>query len=145
MLLKICYTNIMPSLFPELFTYGFLATGVLRITLGLIFIWLAYKMFFRERTECVAFFEELKLRPAKFFFAITAGLGFIAVVGLLIGFYMQITALIIGILMTIATFIKWYSPSVLHRNTIEFYILLTVLSFSLVFLGPGAFAFDLPL
>ncbi len=135
----------MPSLFPELFTYGFLATGVLRMTLGLIFIWFAYEKFFRERTERIAFFEKLGMKPAIVFFALVTGVEFIAGIGLLVGYYTQIAALITGSLMTFATFIKLYRANVLHRNTIEFYILLATLSFALIFLGPGAFAFDLPL
>ncbi len=135
----------MPSLFPELLSYGFLATGVLRITLGLIFIWFAYEKFFHQRTERIAFFKKLGMKPAIVFFALVTGIEFIAGVGLVVGFYTQAAALITGGLMTLATFIKWYRPVSLHRNTIEFYILLAVLSFALLFLGPGAFAFDLPL
>ncbi len=135
----------MPSLFPELFTYGFLATGILRITLGLIFVWFAYEKFFHKRAESLAFFEKLRMKPAIVFFVIVTGIEFIAGVGLVIGFYTQVAALITGVLMTLATFIKLYRPDALHRNTLEFYITLAVLSFALIFLGPGAFAFDLPL
>ncbi len=133
----------MVSIFPELFTYGFLATGVLRMALGLIFIYLAYEMFFRQRRESIAFFEKLKLRPAKVFFAIVVGLEFIAGVGLLIGFYMQVAALITGGLMTIAALINWRHQSTLPGYTLAFYIILAVTSLALVFMGPGAFAFDL--
>ncbi len=133
----------MVSIFPDLLNYGFLATGVLRMTLGIIFIYFAYEMFFHQRAECVAFFEKIKLRPAKVFFAIVAGVSFVAGVGLLLGFYMQIAALVTGGIMTIAVFTKWYNPSTLPRNTIDFYIILAVLSFALVFIGPGVFAFDL--
>ncbi len=135
----------MPSLFPELLTYGFLATGVLRITLGLIFIWFAYENFFRKRAEHTLFFERLGLKPAIVFFALVTGVALVAGIGLLIGYYTQIAAPIAGSLMTLATFIKWYRPNALPRNTIEFYIILAVTSFALIFLGPGAFAFDLPL
>ncbi len=135
----------MPSLFPELFTYGFLATGVLRATLGLIFIWFAYENFFRYRTERTLFFENLGLKPAIVFFTFITGIALIAGIGLLIGYYTQIAAIITGSLMTIAIFIKWYHPNALPENTTPFYILLAILSFALIFLGPGAFAFDLPL
>ena len=135
----------MPSLFPDLFTYGFLATGVLRMTLGLIFIWFAYEKFFHQRTERIAFFEKLGIKPAIVFFALVTGVEFLAGIGLVLGYYTQVASLITGALMTLATFIKWYRPSALPRNTIEFYILLAILSFALIFLGPGAIAFDLPL
>lgn len=135
----------MPSLFPDLFTYGFLATGIIRITLGLIFIWFAYTKYFRERRERIEFFEKLKLRPAKVFFGFVAGIELLAGIGLTVGYYTQAAALVTGILMVLATLIKNHKPSALPHNTIEFYILLAVVSFSLLFLGPGAFAFDLPL
>ena len=135
----------MPSLFPDLFTYGFLATGVLRMTLGLIFIWFAYEKFFYQRTERIAFFEKLGIKPAIVFFALVTSVELLAGIGLVLGYYTKVAALITGTLMTLATFIKWYRPSALHRNTIEFYILLAILSFALIFLGPGAIAFDLPL
>ncbi len=135
----------MPSLFPELFTYAFLVTGVLRMTLGLIFIWLAYKKFFRERAEGIVFFENLRMRPAIVFVAIVSGVEAIAGVALVAGFYTQVAVLVTGGFMTLATLIKFYRPSALPRNTAEFYILLAVVSFTILFLGPGAFAFDLPL
>ena len=133
------------SLFPNLFAYGFFATGILRITLGLIFVWFAYEKFFYQRTERILFFEKLKMRPAKVFFGLVTGVEFLAGVGLVLGFYMQVATLITGTLMTLATLIKWRRPSALHRNTVEFYIILAVLSFALLALGPGALAFDLPL
>ncbi len=133
----------MVSIFPDLLTYDFLATGVLRMTLGIIFIYFAYEMFFHQQTGRIVFFEKLRTFYANAFITITAGLVFIAGAGLLVGFYMQIAALIAGGLMTIAVFIKLYSPSALTKNTVTFYIILAVVSFALVFMGPGAFAFDL--
>ncbi len=133
----------MVTIFPELFTYGFLAAGVLRMTIGIIFIYFAYEMFFRERREPIALLGKLKPLYMKVLFATTAVLVFITGAGLLVGFYMQIAALVAGTLMTVAVFTKWYNPSALPRNTIEFYIILAVTSFALVFMGPGAFAFDL--
>lgn len=141
---KLCYTLLMVSIFPDILNYGFLATGILRATLGIIFIYFAYEKFFLERRERIAFFEKLKLRPAKVFFGLVTGLEFIAGLGLLLGFYMQVAALITGGLMTLATFIKWHKPSALPKNTVEFYIILAVTSFALIAMGPGAFAFDLP-
>ena len=64
---------------------------------------------------------------------------------LVVGLYTQGAVLVTGALMLVATFIKWRKPSALPRNTIEFYIILAVASFALLFLGPGAFAIDLPL
>lgn len=135
----------MLSLFPDLFNYSFLAIGLLRITLGLIFIYFAYVKIFPERKERIAFFEKLGLRPALFYFAIVNGVELVAGISLVIGLYTQGAALVTGTLMVLASFIKWRRPHALPHNTIEFYLLLSAVSFSLIFLGPGAFAFDLPL
>lgn len=135
----------MLSVFPQLFDYSFLAITVLRITLGVIFIFFAYGKLFRERSMRIAFFDKLSLRPAIVFFSIVTGLELIAGIFLTIGLFTQIMAMITGTLMVLATLIKWRRPDVLPYNTAEFYILLALVSYSLVFLGPGSFAFDLPL
>ena len=135
----------MVSIFPNLLNYSFFATGILRIILGLIFIYFAYEKFFLERKERTLFFEKLKMRPAKVFFGIVTGLELLGGVGLLVGFWMQVATLITGALMTLATFIKWHRPHALPKNTLEFYLILAVVSFALLALGPGAFAFDLPI
>jgi len=133
------------SLFPDLLNYGFLATGILRITLGLIFVYFAYSKIFHERLERIAFFEKLGLRPALLYFALVNGAELVAGICLTIGLYTQGAALVTGALMVLASLIKWRHPHALPYNTIEFYILLAVVSFTLIFLGPGAFAIDLPL
>jgi len=135
----------MLSVFPQLFDYSFLAITILRVTLGIIFIFFAYGELFRERTMRIAFFDKLSLRPAILFFAIVTGLELLAGIFLTIGLFTQIMALIVGALMVFATLIKWRRPDVLPYNTLEFYVLLAIVSFSLIFLGPGSFAFDLPL
>lgn len=135
----------MLSLFPSLFDYNILAIFALRITLGGIFVWFAYTKIFRERTERIAFFEKIGLTPAILFFTAVTGIELVAGVLLTVGLFTQGAALATGILMTIATFIKWRTPNALPYNTIEFYILLAIVSFSLLFFGPGIFAFDLPL
>lgn len=135
----------MPSLFPELFDYSFLAIGILRITLGLIFIWFAYSKTFSEHTDYLAFFEKLRMRPAKVFLNIAIGAELLVGASLVAGYYSQAAELVGGALMALTTLIKWHRPNVLPQNTAAFYLLLTMVSLTLLFVGPGAFAFDLPL
>ena len=133
------------SLFPHLLDYQMLGIFMLRVTLGLIFIYFVYAKILYERRERIEFFEKLKMRPAKVFFWVVTLTELIAGVGLTIGLYTQAAAIATGGLMVLASFIKHHRPSALPHNTIEFYILLAAASFALLFLGPGAFAFDLPL
>lgn len=135
----------MPSLFPDLFNYSFLATGVLRATLGLIFVWSAYKKFSSERGAYLEFFEKLKMRPTKIFLNIAIAVELLSGIGITAGYYTQVALFVTGTAMTFAALIKWHRPNTLPKNTIEFYIILAVLSFTLLAIGPGAFAFDLPL
>ena len=131
------------SLFPSFLDYGFLATGILRMTLGIIFIWFAYVKFFPERMVRIAFFEKLGLKPALLFFILTNSLELVAGVLLVVGLFTQAAALVAGILMTLAALIKWRRPGAKLDNPLEFYILFAVVSFALIASGPGAFAFDL--
>lgn len=133
------------SLFPSLLDFQMLGVFALRVTLGLIFVYFWYEKVTHQRAERIQFFEKLSLRPAKVYFGIVSSMEGIAGALLVVGLYTQGVALVTGILMLLATIIKWRKPSALPRNTIDFYIILSVVSFSLLFLGPGAFAIDLPL
>ncbi|MHB1118357.1 MAG: DoxX family protein [Minisyncoccota bacterium] len=133
------------SLFPSLFDYSFLAIGILRITLGLIVIGFAYTNTFKGRADTLAFFEKLRIRPANIFLKIAVGIELLMGILLTLGYYTQAAALVAGVLMSLVALIKWHRPNLLPHNTAAFYLLLAVVSFTLLFIGPGAFAFDLPL
>ena len=133
------------SLFPSLLDFQMLGIFALRVALGLIFVYFWYEKVARERAERINFYEKLGLRPSKVYFWIVSSIEGIAGTLLVVGLYTQGAVLVTGTLMIVATLIKWRKPSALPRNTIDFYIILAVASFSLLFLGPGAFAIDLPL
>lgn len=133
------------SLFPELLDLQMLGIFAIRVTLGLIFIYFWYEKTTKHRAEKIEFFEKLKLRPAKLYSTIiTFTFGVMGAL-LVVGLYTQGVAMVAGVFMLLATLIKWRNPSLLPNNTITFYIILSVTSFSLLFLGAGAFAIDLPL
>ncbi len=133
------------SLFPHLFDYQMLGIFALRVTLGLIFIYFWYEKVTRGRIEEINFFEKLGLRPAKVYFLIMSSATGLTGVFLIIGLYTQGAAIVAGLFMLKAIIVKCYLPSALPKNTTSFYVLLAVVSFALLFLGPGAFAVDLPL
>ncbi|HBB43977.1 MAG: DoxX family protein [Parcubacteria group bacterium GW2011_GWA1_44_13] len=133
------------SLFPSLLDFQMLGVFALRVTLGLIFVYFWYEKVTHQRAERINFYEKLGLRPSKVYFWTVSSVDGIAGALLVVGLYTQGAVLVTGALMLVATFIKWRKPSALPRNTIEFYIILAVASFALLFLGPGAFAIDLPL
>lgn len=133
------------SLFPNLLDFQMLGIFMLRVTLGLIFVYFWYEKIFHQRSEYLHFFDKIGLRPAKVFFLVVTSVEGIAGAFLVIGLWTQGAAIVTGTLMLIASFIKHHKPSVLPKNTTEFYVLLAVVSFALLLLGPGSFAIDLPL
>lgn len=133
------------SLFPALFTYQLLGIFMIRVALGLTFLRLAYVGIKYNHAEQLESLNTLGLRPAKLF----AGLVFLVkVVGgifLVLGLYTQGAVIATGSLMLIASAIKFFKPDALPRHKLDFCLLLAAISFSLLFLGAGAFAIDLPL
>jgi len=63
---------------------------------------------------------------------------------LILGFYTQISALILAIITFAETYIEYKESAILKRNLI-FYIILFAILLSLLLSGAGAFAIDLPL
>lgn len=133
------------SLFPHLLDYQMLGTFMIRATLGLIFLYFWYEKTFLFKKDQIHFYDKLGLRPANVFATLVACTEGIIGALLTIGLYTQGAAIAAGLLMVLATLIKWHRPSALPKNTTDFYFLLAVVSFALLFLGPGAWAVDLPL
>lgn len=132
------------SVFPDLLTYGLIAPFILRVSLGLILIYFSYLKFFSERQDKATFFDSVGMRPGSIFSSAIGATELAGGVMLVVGFYTQIAGLVASLIMLAAIFIKWRHPASL-RNDIEFYMLLFIVSLSLVFTGAGFFAFDLPL
>lgn len=119
----------MLSFFPLLFTYQEFAPFLLRITLGAVLVFWSYK--------------RLKSRNSPF----SSGLGIIeGIIGILlvIGFLVQIASLISAIIFLIKLIKKIQTKS-LFTDGVNYYFILLVISLALLVLGPGRFAFDLPL
>jgi uncharacterized membrane protein YphA (DoxX/SURF4 family) len=120
----------MPSIFPELFNYPLIAIFVLRLTLGALMAGYGLFKIFKnpERKWKIAGVVEL---ISGFF--------------LIIGFLVQLASIIIFLLMLGALFLKIMRSEGFVEKPYGFYVALLVVSLSLLFLGPGIFALDLPL
>lgn len=130
--------------FPDLLTYSLLAPLVLRLVLGLIFIDLGALKLRGEKGHWIASFDALYLRPADFFVVIYGLLQIVGGALLIVGLWTQVAALMFVIFTGIELYIEWTAREILKRD-ITFYLLLFVISLSLLFTGAGAFAFDIPL
>lgn len=135
----------MPSLFPDLFTYSFIAIFALRALVGLIFLSFAYQTYKYERAQYKTFFHRFSKKGASWFLWFAFAVELIIGTSLFVGYYTQLSALIGGILLFVAFFIKKKLPALLPYSTPSFYFMFCILTFSFLFLGPGAFAFDYPL
>src|SRR3989339_1064892 len=116
----------MPSLFPELFNFSFVAPFVLRIALGIPLIIGGFrKIIAKEKT------------PQR----ILGGIVFLSGIFLVIGLFTQAAAIAVSLIIIVnSIMVRGQHP----RSWTERLIKLAI-AVSLILTGPGIFAFDLPL
>lgn len=134
----------MLSPWPQLFDYVLLVPTVLRVVLGVMYIRFGYFKLTRGREVKRTFFNRAGFPAARWW---VWGIGILELVGglfLIVGFLTQITALVLSIILLGAAFIKTRKPDLLPNST-DYYILIFVTTASLLLLGPGFLAVDLPL
>lgn len=130
--------------FPELLNYALLAPFLLRAVVGLIFLDLGILKFKGEKARWISSFETLGVHPADLLVGLYGALQVVGGIMLLVGVYTQIAALFFVLSTGIELYIEWQAREVLKRD-ITFYLLLFVISLSLLLTGAGAYAIDLPL
>ena len=111
----------MLSIFPQFLDFQFYAPTILRFALGAIFLIHGYPKLFEARLQFVGILE------------------FVAGVLLVIGLFTQIAALVLAAELFII--IVWFK----RGQNWEFDFVLLVMALAILVLGPGAWAFDLPL
>ncbi|MFA6295456.1 MAG: hypothetical protein WC666_03460 [Candidatus Paceibacterota bacterium] len=122
----------MLSLFPSLFTYEQFGPFIIRIALGLTFLYFGYRRI-KEQTQP---------RNAR-----VIAYGIVeTIVGILtiIGLYTQLATLIIVLILLIKLVYKIKNREFL-TNGINYYLLLLAMALSLLVTGAGFIAFDMPL
>lgn len=136
----------MPSIFPQLFNYSELSPFILRIAVGVIFIAHGYPKLFKNFSGTAQFFESVGLKPSKYLAIIVGVSEFFGGIALILGFFTQIAALLIAFVMLVAMI---YVKKIKFKKGLvdgyEFDLILFAAALALLFLGPGAFAIDLPL
>lgn len=133
----------MLSIFPGLLEFKLLAPFVLRLVLGIIFIAHGYPKLFKNFANTVGWFNSVGIKPAKFWVLVVGVTEFFGGVALIVGFATQLAALLIAINMLGAIFLVKRKMGLV--NGYEFDLALLAMAISLVFLGAGLFAIDLPL
>lgn len=113
----------MLSLFPWILTYEEFSPLLLRLTLGIIFLFWAYR---RDKKLAWTIFQAI--------------LG----ICLIIGFLTQLVALLTT-LVFLSHLINKAKNRAFLTNGVNYYFILLIISLCLLLSGPGAFSIDLPL
>jgi len=132
----------MLSLFPDLFTYHEIAPFILRLVLAFIFLGHGYSKL-KTKEGTVKFFDSIKIKPAKFWVALLALAELTSGAMFLIGFLTQAAAILVSVIMILA--IVKIKIKQKFLGGYEFELLILACALSLLLLGPGIFALDLPL
>ena len=130
--------------FPGLLTFRLLGPMLIRIALGVYFIFFGWNKFKKEDSTLIEFFDSLSLKPASNYLKGLATIEIFVGVCLIIGLSTQIVAIISAIVSFVMFVISLRS----ENNRLEkpsFYALLFILGISLIFTGAGFALVDLPL
>lgn len=141
--------------FPEvLFLGSFYVPLILRVTLGLFFLWLGLWCTYRHRVSLAHAFAERPVGPSSLHLLMTRlsvslvwSIAFVEVVvglGLLVGFLTQIAALLAIVLSGKLIYFGRRYPYIAPGGT-PTYLFAIVIAVSLFISGAGAFAVDIPL
>ncbi|MFZ2048879.1 MAG: DoxX family protein [Minisyncoccia bacterium] len=130
--------------FPELLTYSLIGPFILRVVLGVIIAETGFLKFRKERQQWIASFEALHLKPADIIVSVLGLIEIVGAVGLILGLYTQIAALVFVVVYGIELYAEYKEEQVLKRD-IVFYLLMFTIALSLLLTGAGAFAYDIPL
>lgn len=130
--------------FPQILTFSILAPLILRVVVGFIAIDLGYLKLGKEKVQWAELFDTIHFRPAEIFIKIFAFVEIIGGLMLLVGAYTQIVAIIFAVVYFCEAVLE-YREEALENRTLPFYILMFVISLSLIFTGAGTFALDIPM
>lgn len=131
------------SIFPDLLTFWLLAPFLLRVVVGLIFTYFGFIKIWKERDRRISFFKKIGFGAGVVLFWIISITELVGGILLMMGLFTQLVALILSIITIGAIYVKIRKPSRLD-NSLEFFTLLLAVLLSLLVLGPGFWAIDLP-
>lgn len=134
----------MLSVFPTLLAYQVIGATLLRIALGAVFLVLGYRAFGSEKSRLISFCHSLRIPLGYFWVILFALVEILTGIFLLAGLYTQIAA-IVAIVISLKLLILNSFGKNLTSQAPSFYFLTMIIATSLLFLGPGLLAFDLPL
>lgn len=133
----------MLNIFPTLLSFSLLAPFILRITLGIIFIYISYFVIYKNGKDFLAYYKKNKYPVPGAMTWFLSILSCLTALFFILGFLTQIVGLV-AIYILMSLYLSDKDIKVFEFSN-SFYLLAIVVSLSLLFLGAGAFAIDLPL
>ena len=134
----------MLSVFPTLFSYSLVVPFIFRLVIGFAFIWFGYRNGFKDRDVKIKLLANFKLSSSPIWLWLIALIEAIGGLLLIAGLYTQVVALVFSIMLLLTIIGKHKRAETLNLSQETLFLLLLVTT-SLLFLGPGFYAFDLPL
>ncbi|MBU3668763.1 MAG: DoxX family protein [Candidatus Taylorbacteria bacterium] len=134
----------MLNIFPELLDYGFMAPSILRITIGILFVFLGYQKYNSHKEHLSEFLSSIKINPARTIVQTLGGVEIVLGLLFITGTLTQIAALIALIITLVSIVLAVKQPDLKLRSVTE-YILISVIATSLILSGAGFMAIDFPL
>lgn len=134
----------MLSIFPELFTFSFIGITIVRFTVGVVLLYIGLMTTGIKKTT---YKNNFKLKEYPFSNIIPVVFGVVEIITgifLMSGFLTQLMAIIAIYLFLNLIFIEKHVGRAFDYPNL-FYVAMILICISVLFLGPGIFAFDLPL
>lgn len=129
--------------FPILLDFALLAPFLLRVIVGLIYIDLGYLKLRRENERWETLMKTF-LGLGGFAVTLVAFVEMLLGLLLILGLYTQVAALVLALLAFANAYLESKNDAFVKRD-IVFHVMLFTMAVSLLFLGAGFLAFDLPL
>ena len=134
----------MLSVFPDLLAYTLLGVAIVRIAIGLFLFVSGISTLTNKKVALTKYIQEKGL-PFADFWPWFMGILMLIVGGfLIIGFLTQVSTIVAIYLLIKMLFIDWGKKKI-YGNTPLVYLVLIMISASLIFSGAGFLAVDLPL
>ena len=134
----------MLSLFPALLSYNLAVPLVFRLVIGVIFISYGYANITKNKENKIAALARNNFVSPEKWLSALAIVEILGGVLLIAGLYVQATVLVLAMILIFGIIAKRKNPENLTLST-ETMFLLLLITFSLLFLGAGLYAVDLPL
>ena len=134
----------MPDYLVYLSTYNDWAPLILRLGLGIPFIFHGYPKLFVNRAGVAGWFESIGIRPGKFWAVVVGVVEFFGGIALVLGLWVPLTALLITVNMLVAMVkVKWGKSKFVDASggmgwELDFAYL--AMAVALVLLGAGRYA-----